>query len=786
MLASKGKLEASFAFVDCLSALAIMTGTLAVAVFFLPHIEAKTIGMNLLASPRNRRVMLSWMLAFLINETCSSASDGGGNLVMETSMRVLSATKALEALNVYRANWSARSKGRRSTLGRNAIREGLRLESLENRVVFSGASTMAVNDLYEAIVDEPLQVETGGVLANDIDAEGDDLQALEFFSPKHGELELNEDGTFVYTPEPGFTGIDGFVYQVDDGTSSSALAAVTIEVVHPNVMPTGENDFYSLEEDSVLDVLAENGVLVNDQDENGDSLSVEVVDLPQNGSLDLQTDGSFRFTPDFDFHGTDAFTYRISDGSSSSDLVVVELQVTAVNDAPVASGESYSVDEDDVIEVQSGTLLANDFDSDSDDLTVFLEQGPSGGTLELDADGGFRYQPDPDFHGTDQFTYHVSDGALTSDIVSVDILVNSVVDLPQANNDFIDTAEDSPLLIPSDALMSNDEMGELTGASLVLADLPENGDLQVDENGDLTYTPDANFHGSDAFTYRLGDGDTLSDLAVVEIEIQSLNDAPIAEADEFQTNAGESLSITPEQLVANDLDPEGDSLTVEIVEPPAHGTLSQSDTGEWVYQADEGYAGPDEFLYSVTDGQESSTASVVINVVAMEIDVPNAINEAYSVERGGVLNIDADLGLLANEPGNAVTPLEMILFRGPQNGVLDWNSDGSFSYSPNEDFVGIDSILYRTSMDDSASRLAVATLYVTEPEITPESDESSGEEIVVEVPADEMADQILLDTNLEVGGEIALEETTGNPHECWDSLFASGDDFWFEIRGVFS
>lgn len=118
--------------------------------------------------------------------------------------------------------------------------------------------------------------------------------------------------------------------------------------------------------------------------------------------------------------------------------------------------------------------------------------------------------------------------------------------------------------------------------------------------------------------------------------------------------------------------------------------------------------------------------------------------------------------------------------------MLEWNPDGSFSYTPNDDFVGIDSILYRTSMEESASRLAVATLYVTEPEIAPESDEVANEEAGDGGIAEIASSQVDAAPAEDTMGEIALEETTNDPHQCWDSIIASGEDFWLEIRGVFS
>lgn len=689
-------------------------------------------------------------------------------------MGFISSQKSKKALERYREMTNRKTTAQK----RSVLRNGLRLEKLDSRVVFSGASAIAVNDLYEAIVDEPLEVQVGGVLANDTDAEGDTLTANEFFSPKNGQLQLNEDGTFTYQPDPGFTGVDGFVYQVDDGTSKSSLAAVTIEVNDPNIAPEGANDFYSVEEDGLLTVLAENGVVVNDSDENGDSLIVEMMSGTENGEVELLPDGSFTYAPDADFNGTDAFTYRVSDGEKMSDLVVVELEVAAVNDAPQAVGETFTIEEDGVLDIADpmNGLLSNDSDMEESPLILVAESMPEHGQLTLNDDGTFNYIPEPDYHGMDSFSYRVSDGEMESEPVIVDILVTSVHDAPVAGNDFFEIQEDEVLAVSENGLLENDQQHDAEKLMTELVDLPQHGVVELNEDGTFEYTPDADFNGVDAFTYRLADATQPSDLAVVEILVESVNDAPITGGESFATDSETPISISMEGLLENDYDVDGDELTHSIASDPEHGSIEIDEEGNLTYTPDEDFVGEDAFTYEVSDGLESTVATVAILVNAPITEVPGTANESFSGVGGETLSIDAENGLLANEERDG--DLEVIVFRGPEHGEIAVNSDGSFEYTPEEEFEGVDSILYRTTDGEMESRLGVATIYVTSP--------ATSADPIVENPEETDAPVADSDLNEEGESDPVSDQNGDHEHDCWDEAFADIESFWFDLRRLFS
>ena len=189
---------------------------------------------------------------------------------------------------------------------------------------------VAQPDAYPTGRNAPVTVPAPGVLANDGDPDGDALTATQTSSPSNGSVVWGGDGSFTYTPDPGFVGIDSFSYHASDATASSADVAVTITVTNGAPVPT--DDVYSIAWAQPLLVSAP-GVLGNDTDPDGDPLTASIVSGPGNGTLLPNANGSFSYVPDLLFVGTDSFTYAASDGV---DAVQATVFINVDNDAPVA------------------------------------------------------------------------------------------------------------------------------------------------------------------------------------------------------------------------------------------------------------------------------------------------------------------------------------------------------------------------------------------------------------------------------------------------------------------
>jgi hypothetical protein len=302
------------------------------------------------------------------------------------------------------------------------------------------------------------------------------------------------------------------------------------------------------------------------------------------------------YTPAANYNGADSFTFKANDGSLDSNVATVSITVNAVNDAPVAGGQTVSTNEDTAVGI---TLSATDIDSAT---LTYNRSNPSHGTL-TGSGPNLTYTPAANYNGPDSFTFTASDGAAGSNVATVSITVAPVNDAPIANSQGVSTNEDTAL--PITLGVSDGDSAPLTVS--VMAG-PSHGTLSGTAPN-LTYTPAANYNGADSFTFKANDGALDSNVATVSITVNAVNDPPVA--DNQSKNVVEN---TATQITLTGTDVEGTALTYAIVAQPAHGTLSGS-APNVTYTPQVNYEGPDSFTFRASDGSlTSNTATVSITV----------------------------------------------------------------------------------------------------------------------------------------------------------------------------
>lgn len=442
----------------------------------------------------------------------------------------------------------------------------------------SGSATIsltinAVNDAPMAADDADTTTEetpvTVDVLANDADIENDSLTVAIDSQPSNGSVSVNGDQTITYTPDADFAGADSFTYTASDGALSDT-GTVRIDVSSANDGPSASDDSATTDEDMSVTF----SVLANDSDPEGDPLTVTATGTPANGTVANNGDGTLTYTPNTDYNGADSFTYTVSDGNQTA-TATVNVTVNAVNDAPVASGDTATTDEDTSVSID---VLANDVDVDSMALTLVSVDLPAAyGTATVNTGTNMiDYTPDADFSGTDFFTYTVSDGDTTSS-VWVQVTVNPANDAPVANTDAVTSDEDSPITFD---VLGNDSDIDGDTLSVTATTSPANGTVVDNGDGTLTYTPDADFNGSDSFTYDISDGNGENATGTVNVTIDAVNDLPVADAGANQYGVGHDTVVNLDASASSDVETAAAGLSYSwtFIQNPDGATLNNPNT----------------------------------------------------------------------------------------------------------------------------------------------------------------------------------------------------------------
>jgi hypothetical protein len=500
-----------------------------------------------------------------------------------------------------------------------------------------------VDDPVTTAEDSPT---SGNVLTNDGNNGDGPLEVTGFgpLAPSIGTLNVEADGDFTFTPAADWNGSTSTTYTVYNGKHSRP-GNILITVTPVQDAPDADDDTVTIDEDAATDATA--AILANDSDVDGDTLSVSDVSNAAGGTVDLSA-GVVTFTPTVDLCGDGAgsFDYDISDGNGGSDSASVTIDITCLNEAPVADEDTVMVDEDTPTDV-TAEILANDNDANSDTLSVSAVSNATGGTVDLTA-GVVTFTPTADLCGDGEggFDYDISDGNGGSDSASVSVDITCANDGPAAGDDTVDVTEDTPTDVTAE-LLANDS--DVDGDTLSVSDVSNATGGGIDLSGGVvTFTPDANLcgDGEGSFDYDISDGNSGSDSASVTVDITCANDVPAAGNDTVDVTEDTATDVTA-QILANDTDVEGDTLAVSDVSNATGGTVDLT-AGVVTFTPTANLCGDGEgsFEYDVSDGNggtDSGTVSVDITCVN---DAPVAVDDTGNVAGGSGAT---DFDVLAND-----------------------------------------------------------------------------------------------------------------------------------------
>jgi VCBS repeat-containing protein len=506
-----------------------------------------------------------------------------------------------------------------------------------------------------------------GVLRNDTDSDSDSTLfsvSQGSTSPQYGQLTLNQDGSFTYLTDGTNSTFnsDSFSYTVSDGSATSSEVTVTLEVA--SIIPVPNS--YTNAEGATLTVDATNGVVTNDVDPNGLTLSATVVANPTYGTLTLNADGSFTYVHDGTENRKDSFTYNLknaNDDESKSTFVVINN--TNVNDAPTSSGTTFTLDEG-ASNIFTPTYA--DTDTQLTGITFAITTDVTNGVLSDNGDGTYTYIHNGGETTSDTFTYSVSDGEFTVENLAGAITVTAVNDLPVATNLSYTLDEAGSIVIDYAGTDAETAANDL---DFVKLSDPTNGSITV-ANGVTTYTHNGSETTSDSFTFAAYDGTVQSAAGTVSITLNPVNSAPIVSAVAFTIDEDASTTFN---LGASSTEPEGQTMTYAI-STPTNGTASvNAGTGEVSYDHDGSETTTDTFTFTATDSEGLASAAGTITVTL------NPINDA-PVIADATLNVDQYDELTFLVPGADAegSSLTYTIVTNPSQGTLEDNGSGSYTY----------------------------------------------------------------------------------------------------------
>lgn len=443
-------------------------------------------------------------------------------------------------------------------------------------------------------------------------------------------------------------------------------------------------------EDTILDI----AVLENDSSD-GSPPTISAVSAATNGTTSI-IGNLVRYSPNPDFFGSDSFTYEMT-ADGFTDTATVFVTINGTNDPPNAAADFASVAEDGAVTVP---VLANDSDPDGDPLTLSSVGPAASGSTTLSG-SSVSYVPDPDFNGSDSFTYTVSDGAGGLATGSVSITVTAVNDPPVAADDGAGTFRETPVSID---VVGNDT--DIDGDALAVAAVgaATNGTTSIDGSGSVRYTPAVGFVGFDSFTYTVGDPSGSTDTAVVSVSVSATNHPPVAIDDFAVTGPDTPVTIDP---VANDSDMDGDTLSVAALGSPARGTVTLNGDGTVTYTPETGFAGLDAFAYTASDGVGGTDSGTVTVSVAPASGAPTANPDLATIaeDTAGVIDV------LANDTSDLALAVQSV--SNASHGSVALQLDGTIVYTPVADFNGADSFTYVVTDLEGAGSSALVSVLVT-------------------------------------------------------------------------
>ena len=380
------------------------------------------------------------------------------------------------------------------------------------------------------------------------------------------------------------------------------------------------------------------------------------------------------------------------------------------NTVPVAVADSYSTPEEQVLVVAAPGVIENDYDDNGDTFQASVIVPPSVGTLTLNADdGSFVYTPTLDYDEAVNFTYEIMDEYGGTASAEVTITMEPINDAPVAVDDYAITFEGISVSVP---VLANDFDVDEDVLFVDWITGPLHGSATISGTTEVLYDPDPGYIGTDWLFYVVSDG-VLTDTGKINITIDETNDPPVAQDDNYTVNEDQTLDVSAPGVLSNDTDQEELPLSAILVSDPANGVLTLNSDGSFTYVPDANYNGTDSFTYKANDGYNDSNVATVNITITPVNDPPVAVDDSFYVVFNRSRTFPAP-GVLANDTDLEGDALIATLVGSPSHGTVTLYGDGSFTYTPDDYYLGTDTFTYSVSDGHGGTATGTVTIYVVE------------------------------------------------------------------------
>ncbi|WP_416351912.1 tandem-95 repeat protein [Vibrio parahaemolyticus] len=555
-------------------------------------------------------------------------------------------------------------------------------ESVSQTVDFTVAPVVDIEADSTNVVEDTSTIIN--VLGNDTFEGKDKVVSLDAENgPKNGTVIVNNDGTVTYTPNDNYVGKDTFTYIVTSG-GVSEFTTVEVNVAPVNDAPVAKDDIATTQEDTAVTI----DVLPNDTDVDGDKLSIQSASVPEaQGKVEI-VDGKLVFTPAENFNGDAEITYTVTDGQLT-DEAKVTVTVNPVNDAPIIKVDAVESITEDAVNTDTvvATLTVRDTDTPEDQLTVSLENN-SNGYFVLVGNEVKLTQAGVDAVNNDELNLKdltisasVSDGVNPTASDSDSLVVNRVNDAPTVEN----AIADQVLSEDFDAYTIDlNEVFKDSDSSLEFS-VSGNSNIQVAiVNGIATFTPTADWNGSEALTFTATDPSGESVSQTVNFTV-----APVVDIVADKTTVVEDTPTIIKVLGNDTFEGDDQVVSLDTNNGPANGTVSVNPDGSVTYTPNDNYHGTDSFTYIVTSGGVSESTTVNVDVTPVN-DVPVAKDDTATTQEDTAVTID----VLPNDTDIDGDTLRIDSASVPSDRGTVEIVDGKLVFTPAENFNGNAEITY--------------------------------------------------------------------------------------------